>query len=163
MNDGDSKKSVNLEKSPLHHPHRPVAYFLSNHRSNIRLVMSVGLSAFLCEILLMFVIHPLSHLPLWLMVLVDALGLVLILSPLLYVFILRPMVQTLNERERAEKALLESEMRFRTIFSTSPDAVIVSRLYDGSPNCSAKAWRSTSKPSLTARTAVSARPSYPPT
>jgi PAS domain S-box-containing protein len=41
------------------------------------------------------------------------------------------MVQHINERERAERALGESEMRFRTIFRTSPDSISISRLEDG--------------------------------
>ncbi len=50
---------------------------------------------------------------------------------MLYVFVFRPMVQHINERERAEQALRESEMRLRTIFRTSPDSISISRLKDG--------------------------------
>ncbi len=39
--------------------------------------------------------------------------------------------QRVNESTRAQKALQESEERFRTVFSTSPDAVILSTLEDG--------------------------------
>jgi PAS domain S-box-containing protein len=41
------------------------------------------------------------------------------------------MAQHINERERAEQALRESEVHLRTGFQTSPDAITVSRLEDG--------------------------------
>ncbi|NTW48222.1 MAG: PAS domain S-box protein [Chlorobiales bacterium] len=37
----------------------------------------------------------------------------------------------ITERKRAEEALRESEKRFRTIFYTSPDAIVITRLDDG--------------------------------
>ncbi|NTV46450.1 MAG: PAS domain S-box protein, partial [Chlorobiales bacterium] len=40
-------------------------------------------------------------------------------------------VHNITERKRAEEALRESEERFRRIFYTSPDAIIISRVEDG--------------------------------
>ena len=40
------------------------------------------------------------------------------------------LVRQIEERERAEAALKESERLFRTIFNTSPDAIMLSRLAD---------------------------------
>jgi PAS domain S-box-containing protein len=41
------------------------------------------------------------------------------------------MFLNIEERKRTEQALRESELRFRTVFQTSPDAVTLSRLDDG--------------------------------
>jgi len=100
-------------------------------RANIRLVITVMLSVFLCEAIVMLAIYPLYHLSPWLVALFDALILIVILSPVLYVYVFRPMVQHISERERAGKILRESEMRFRTVFLTSPDSITISRLEDG--------------------------------
>jgi PAS domain S-box-containing protein len=131
VNDVENSKSA-IPKKPVRHdtPETPSKFSL-RHRSNIRLVIAVALSVFLCEAFVMLAIHPLFYLSPWLLALFDAFILVLILSPVLYLFVFRPMVQHINERERAKQALRESEMRFRTIFRTSPDSISISRLEDG--------------------------------
>ena len=57
-------------------------------------------------------IVPLFHFSSWMATLFDACILVLLLSPVLYLFVFRPMAQHINEREQAEQTLRESEMRF---------------------------------------------------
>ena len=128
---------VNLKKSAVpHKPPRPDTHtarskFSHYHRSNIRLVIAIALCVFLCEAFVMKAIVSLFDLSPWLATLLDASILVLLLFPVLYLFVFRPMTRHINERERAEQTLGESEMRFRTIFNTSPDAISISRLEDG--------------------------------
>ena len=131
MNDAESIKSAIPEKPARHDTLKKMSKASSHRRSSIRLVIAVALSVFLCEAFLMIAIIPLYHLSPWLVALFDALILVLMLSPLLYLFVLRPMVQHINERERVGQDLRESEMHLRTVFQTSPDAITVSRLEDG--------------------------------
>jgi PAS domain S-box-containing protein len=95
-----------------------------------RLVITVALCVFLAEAFVMIAIHPFLQNSNILFALFDAFILVLIISPVLYAFVFRPLVQQINEREQAEQALRESEMRFRTVFRTSPDSITVSRLQD---------------------------------
>ena len=127
----NSKKFAIPEKSPSSDTHPAPSKFSSYQRSNIRLVIAVALCVFLCEAFVMKAIVPLFHFSPWLATLFDACILVLLLSPVLYLFVFRPMAQHINERERAEQTLRESEMRFRTIFHTSPDSITISRLKDG--------------------------------
>ena len=79
----------------------------------------------------MVVIQPFYHLPPWMVALIDGISLALILSPLLYLFVFRPMIRQIDELRQAENALRESENRFRTVFHTSPDSISISRLEDG--------------------------------
>jgi len=131
VSDVESIKSAILEKPARRDTHTTVFKFYSCRRTNIRLVIAVALSVFLFEAFVMVAIHPLYDLSLWLVAFIDAFILVLVLSPVLYVFVFRPMVRHVNEREQAEQALLESEMQFRTVFRTSPDSITISRLEDG--------------------------------
>jgi PAS domain S-box-containing protein len=99
--------------------------------AHIRLVLVVTLSVFCCEIFVMMVIMPLFSFPLWFVAVFDALVLIILLCPVLYLFLFRPLVQNFKQRERSREVLAENESRFRTVFETSPDAVIISRLDDG--------------------------------
>jgi len=125
------KKSAVPHKPPRPDTHAARSEFSHYHRSNIRLVIAIVLCVFLCEAFVMIAIQPLFHLSPWLVTLLDASILVLLLFPVLYLFVFRPMTRHINERERVEQTLGESEMRFRTIFNTSPDAISISRLEDG--------------------------------
>jgi PAS domain S-box-containing protein len=131
VNNAESIKSAIPEK-PIHHDTpKMLSKFSSYHWSNIRLVTAIGLCVFLCEAFVMKAIVPLFDLSPWLATLFDASILVLLLSPVLYLFVFRPMAQHISERERAQQALRESEMHLRTVFQTSPDAITISRLEDG--------------------------------
>jgi PAS domain S-box-containing protein len=127
----ESLESTIPEKPARSDTHTTVFKFSSSHRTNIRLVIAVALSVFLCEAFVMIAIHPLYYLSVWWVAFFDAFILITILSPVLYLFLFQPMVHHINEREQAEQALGESEMRFRTVFRTSPDSITISRLEDG--------------------------------
>jgi PAS domain S-box-containing protein len=131
VNDAEIKKSAIQEKPVRNKTPITASNFSSYRRSNILLVTAVALSVFLCEAFVMIALQPLYHLSPWLVAFFDAFILILILSPVIYVFIFRPVIRHINERERAEQALRESELRFRTVFRTSPDSITISRLEDG--------------------------------
>jgi len=79
----------------------------------------------------MIAIRPFYHLPVWLVAFLDSFLLILVLSPVLYWFLFLPLVRQLNESERTQRDLHESELRMRTVFRTSPDSISISRLKDG--------------------------------
>ena len=131
MNHSEKEKSANLNKTAVqesrHWPSRDSFLF----RSQWHLLIAMALCVFFAEALIMFAIHPWYHLLSWFAAVIDSIVLVILLSPLLYFFVFRPLVEHIKERNRAEKALRESEDRFRTVFQTSPDAVTLTRLHDG--------------------------------
>ncbi len=100
-------------------------------RSHWRLLIAIVLCVFLAESFVMIAIRPWYHLSVWNWAFIDAFILILLISPVLYFFVFRPFVQHINERAQAEQAQRESEVRFQTVFQTSPDAVTISRLDDG--------------------------------
>ncbi len=65
MNDAESAKSAIPEKPARHDTLKTLFKFSLGPRSNIRLVIAVLLSVFLCEALVMLAIHPLYHLSPW--------------------------------------------------------------------------------------------------
>ena len=127
MNEAESIKSVIPEKPTLPDTPKKLSRLSTYHWSSTPLVTAVALVVFLCEAVEMIVIIPLYDFSPWLATLIDSSILVLVLAPALYLFLFRPLDQHLKNRERAEQALRESEMRFRTVFQTSPDAIVPGR------------------------------------
>ena len=70
--------------------------FFPSHRSYIHLVIAIALCVFLSEVIIMIVIHPWLHLSPWPVALIHALILIVFLSPALYLFVFRPMVQSIR-------------------------------------------------------------------
>ena len=131
MIDARNLKSTITAKTVRADTQETAPKFFPSHRSYIRLVIAIALCVFLSEAIIMIVIYPWLRLSPWSVALIDALILVVFLSPALYLFVFRPIVQSISEREQAVQALRESEMRFRTVFRTSPDSISISRLEDG--------------------------------
>ena len=73
--------------------------------SKIRLVILIGIFVFLCETLVMVIILFMPALPAWFKILFDSSLLVLLLSPILYFAVLRPMVQHISEHQLTEDKL----------------------------------------------------------
>ena len=73
--------------------------------SKIRLIILIGLFVFLCETLVMVIILFMPALPAWFKILFDSSLLVLLLSPILYFAVLRPMVQHILEHQLTEDKL----------------------------------------------------------
>ena len=67
------------------------------------------------------VLPPLSR---WSDMLLDSILLSIIAFPLLYFFMFRPMIIYITELKNAEKALMENENRYRSLFDSSRDAVM---------------------------------------
>ena len=100
-------------------------------RSPLRPVAMFALSLFLFIAAVVAIISFLPSIPVRFGIFFASTVWTLLLSPLLYFLLFRPLVQHIQERRRATEALRESEERFRTVFQTSPDSITVSSLEDG--------------------------------
>lgn len=131
MSDTDNFSKSAISAKPAHPgTDQTLSKFSSAEPSHIRLVIIVALGVFFSEMVVMAIVLFLP-LPNWLMVIFDAVLLIVLLSPILYFFMFRPLVCNIQERKHSEAVLRESENRFRTVFRTSPDSITISRLEDG--------------------------------
>ena len=73
--------------------------------SKIYPIVLIGLFVFLCETLVMIILYLLPAFPAWLNILFDSSLLVLLLSPMLYFAVIRPMVGYISEQKRSEAML----------------------------------------------------------
>ncbi len=94
-------------------------------KSPLRLLIITALSVFGCELLVMFIISFFPHSSAWIQALLDSTLLVVLLSPALYFFSFRPLVQHLAERKVVKGLLKESEERYRAVVESTSDAILM--------------------------------------
>jgi PAS domain-containing protein len=131
VSDAADLKKTTISTKPAHpDTDQTLSKFSFTEPLHIRLFIIVALGVFFSEMVVMAVVLflPLSN---WLMMIFDATLLIVLLSPILYFFMFRPLMRNIQERKHAEAVLRESENRFRTVFRTSPDSITISRLEDG--------------------------------
>jgi|GEM_PF-6016518 len=81
------------------------------------------ISLFVVALLVSFFLHRWEVGPPFLKALVGALLLPLLVTPLLYFFINRPLLQHIAERRKTEAALHDSQERFRDLFENASDLI----------------------------------------
>lgn len=103
--------------------------------SPIRLVLGIALAVFISETVVMIIINfikPVSFellelryglvVSAWLEAFFDSSLLIILLGPVLYYFLFRPLLKNINERKRAEDALRKAgEQEYKTMLSTAMD------------------------------------------
>jgi C4-dicarboxylate-specific signal transduction histidine kinase len=100
--DNISHISKNLETPPS----EALLTFTENRiPSQMRLVLFIALSVFICEAAVMLVIHFLPTASVWLIAVWDAALLVILLSPVLYFCLFRTLVRHISQRQRVEAEL----------------------------------------------------------
>ncbi|MEE8341563.1 MAG: hypothetical protein V3R52_05660, partial [Candidatus Neomarinimicrobiota bacterium] len=78
-------------------------------QSPFRMINIIVLSVFSLELIVMTLVHKLEFSSLLLETVLDSTLLVILLSPIFYIFIFRPLVIFIAEREQAEDELRRSE------------------------------------------------------
>ncbi len=74
-------------------------------KSALLVLFTVAVCIFLSELLVMIFLSAIEPISLWKEAILDSLLLILVLSPLLYLFLFRPLVQQIEERRRTENKL----------------------------------------------------------
>ena len=88
------------------------------------LLLVVAISLFTSEVLLMFLLNYLPQMGMVKTVILDASLLVVLLFPVLYYFLFKPMNSYIDEREKAEVELKRSDEKVRAIIATIGEGVI---------------------------------------
>jgi two-component system cell cycle sensor histidine kinase/response regulator CckA len=91
------------------------------YESPIRLLIVIVLSAFVSEALVMIAIRFI-FLPPWWEVIFDASLLVILISPVLYLFLFRPLILHIGDRRQAEETI-RALAEFEQIFDTAADGI----------------------------------------
>ena len=127
MNDFERNKYMILEEPVAHGSEGQPVTQPTMHQSPVRLVIIIALSVFVSEAFVMIIISFLQPSSALFEVLFDSTFLVVLLSPMFYFFIFRPLVLHITERKRAEEGVRQSEReltirnRINQIFLTTPD------------------------------------------
>ncbi|NOR05859.1 MAG: PAS domain-containing protein [Deltaproteobacteria bacterium] len=92
------------------------------YESPIRLLIVIVLSAFVSEALVMIALRFI-FLPPWWEVIFDASLLVILISPVLYLFLFRPLILHIGDRRRAEEETRRALAELEQIFDTAADGM----------------------------------------
>jgi len=115
MNNSTKSRVNSLEESSI--------LSSTNYRSPFHILILIAISIFVAEIIVMIFIHLLPPFPTHVIILFDAALLITLLSPSLYFFLFRPLLQYIADRELIEKKLRESEKDLSTLMRNIPGVV----------------------------------------
>ncbi len=107
----ETKESVT---QPVRHP--------TIYESPVRLLIVIVLSAFVSEALVMIALRFI-FLPPWWEVIFDSSLLVILISPMLYLFLFRPLILHIGDRRLAEEETVRALMELEQIFDTAADGM----------------------------------------
>ena len=122
------KGSNNLNKKWGAHSSSKAAERLSGLEIPRRLIIIIALAVFNGELLIMIFLYLLPPLPLYARAIIDSTTLVLVLSPVLYFFVFRPLVRHFNDLKRAQIALRKSERQLVQAEKMSSLGMLVSAI-----------------------------------
>lgn len=95
------------------------------YESPVRLLLLIVATLFVTHTLTMVLFGVLPHFSMWVESLVQSVLLLVLLFPVLYLFSLRPLLLHIAEREQAEEIMRESEHKYRQLFESLCDAVLL--------------------------------------
>ena len=126
MDHFDKHHSNNFSKIRAGNSGASVIRTLFDYQSPFRLVIVIALSVFIGETFVMIVLSLMRPSSVLVHALFDSTMLIILISPVLYFFIFRPLVQHFNDLSRAEKAVRDSELKIIQAEKMSTLGVLVS-------------------------------------
>jgi len=124
MDNLKKNKSSFLEKAQQHYTKDRLTKPWTSLQSPFRILIIIALSIFICELLVMFVISFLTSFSTLTHAFLDSIFLLLLISPVLYIFIFRPLMLHIRERMQAEEEIREKEKHLNDLLS-NVDAIIL--------------------------------------
>jgi PAS domain S-box-containing protein len=94
--------------------------------SSVRLFILTILSIVISHFLIGILVNFLPHTTLLTELILDTILLSIIIFPIIYFFVFRPLIITINERLQSKAALRNSEERFRSLAQSAVDAIVTS-------------------------------------
>ncbi len=92
------------------------------YESPVRLLLIIIFSVFVSEALVMMGLHYIS-MPSWIEAIFDSSLLIVLISPMLYLFLFRPLILHINERRMAEQSTMNALAELEQIFETAADGM----------------------------------------
>ncbi len=115
MNDHKKNRSKFPEKFPASNSSGEGYILHPTFHSPFLLLIIIAFSVFICEAFIMALLSILPPFPTWFEALFDSFFLIVLLSPLFYFFLFRPMVNHISERKRAEERIAHLNAVLRAI------------------------------------------------
>jgi hypothetical protein len=114
VSDTDNFSKSAISAKPAHpDTDQTLSNYSNTEHSHIRLVIIIALAVFFSEMVVMAVVLFLP-LPNWLMVIFDAVLLIVLLSPILYLFMFRPQAKIAFERSFAPARIPSPSVGWKT-------------------------------------------------
>lgn len=101
-----------------------LAWLLTPH-SPIRILGTIAIAVFIGETLVMMIIALLPPLPLFTEAFTDSTLLIVVISPALYLFLFRPLIRHVSQREAAERDVRKNRDLLQTVFNGISDPLIL--------------------------------------
>jgi PAS domain S-box-containing protein len=92
--------------------------------SPIRLLLIIAFSIVISDILIRVIVQSFPSLSKWTDVLADSVLTAIILFPVIYFFVFRPLALSIDETRKAEESTRSNEERFRSLTQSANDAII---------------------------------------
>lgn len=94
------------------------------YQSPFRLLIILVATIFSFETAIMFLLHSLA-IPSWIEAIADSFLLSIVLFPVLYFFVFRPLNLYIIELKKTEDAVVKAKPKFHTLFDSIPDAIFI--------------------------------------
>ncbi|BBO85628.1 hypothetical protein DSCO28_61940 [Desulfosarcina ovata subsp. sediminis] len=99
--------------------------WLMTPHSPLRTMGTIAIAVFIGETTVMLILTLLPPLPVFTEAIVDSTLLIVVTSPALYLFLFRPIIRHINQREEAERSLRKNRDLLQTVFNGISDPLIL--------------------------------------